>query len=65
MAKLTIKKRGHSWVLLEGRLGIDAFPTKVRALDEKRRRKLWVTNSCASCSTPTGNQRRLVSKHLP
>jgi len=41
MAKLTIKKRGHSWVLLEGRLGIDAFPTKARALDEKRWRKLW------------------------
>jgi hypothetical protein len=41
MAKLTIKKRGHSWVLLEGRLGIDAFPTKARALDEKRLRKLW------------------------
>lgn len=41
MAKLTIKKRGHSWVLLEGRLGIDAFPTKARALDDKRSRKLW------------------------
>ena len=41
MARLTIKKRGHSWVLLEGRLGIDAFPTKARALDEKRLRKLW------------------------
>ncbi len=41
MAKLTIKKRGRSWVLLEGRLGIDAFPTKARALDEKRWRKLW------------------------
>jgi hypothetical protein len=41
MAKLTIKKRGHFWVLLEGRLGIDAFPTKARALDEKRWRKLW------------------------
>jgi hypothetical protein len=36
MAKLTIKKRGRSWVLLEGRLGIDAFPTKARALYEKR-----------------------------
>ncbi|MGA8308841.1 MAG: hypothetical protein WB755_02345 [Terriglobales bacterium] len=41
MARLTIKKRGHSWVLLEGRLGIDAFPTKARTLDEKRLRKLW------------------------
>ena len=41
MAKLTIKKRGRSWVLLEGRLGIDAFPTKARALDEKRWRKVW------------------------
>ena len=39
MAKLTIKKRGRSWVLLEGRLGIDAFPTKAQALDEKR--KVW------------------------
>jgi hypothetical protein len=36
VAKLTIKKRGRSWVLLEGRLGIDAFPTKARALYEKR-----------------------------
>jgi hypothetical protein len=41
MAKLTIKKRGRSWVLLEGRLGIDAFPTKAQALDEKRWRKVW------------------------
>jgi hypothetical protein len=41
MAKLTIKKRGRSWVLLEGRLGIDAFPTKARALDEKRSRNVW------------------------
>ncbi len=41
MAKLTIKKRGRSWVLLDGRLGIDAFSTKARALDEKRWRKLW------------------------
>ncbi len=41
MARLTIKKRGRSWVLLEGRLGIDAFPTKAQALDEKRWRKAW------------------------
>jgi hypothetical protein len=64
MAKLTIKKRGRSWVLLEGRLGIDAFPTKARALDEKRWRKLWAGERlrypadiagtlAASCPAPT------------
>jgi hypothetical protein len=36
MEKLTITKRGHFWALLEGRKGIDAFPTKQEAYDEMR-----------------------------